>query len=99
MGDDGLGWISGIASTFAGWRRVAAFACGGTRGREGRGWRLGGSWGRNGIQGVLAVPYIPVQGSPGVFRKSWGVGDRVFGWVVIIGGVEVAYMRVSGVLE
>ena len=67
MGWDGSG---GIASTFAGWRRVTAFACGGTRGKEGRGWRLGGSWGRNGIQGVLAVPYIPVQGSPGVFRES-----------------------------
>ena len=53
--------------------------------RDGRGWRrwraagLGGEmgvagivrqWGGNGIQGVLTVPYIPVQGSPGVFRKS-----------------------------
>ena len=68
--DGGLRWIGGFAVTFAGWRRVAALACGGTRGRDGRGWGLGSSWRRNGIQGVLAVPYIPVQGSPGVFRKS-----------------------------
>ena len=70
LGDDGLGWIGDRAMTFAGWRRVTAIACGGTRGREGRGWRLCGSGGRHGIQGVLAVPYIPVQGSAGVFRKS-----------------------------
>ena len=68
--DGGLGWIGGIAMSLAGWRRVAALACGETRGRDGRGGGLGSSWGRNGIQGVLAVPYIPVQGSPGVFRKS-----------------------------
>ena len=30
--DGGLRWIGGIAVTFAGWRRVAALACGGTRG-------------------------------------------------------------------
>ena len=47
-----------------------------------------------GIRWVLAVPYIPVQGSPGVFRESLGVGNRVFGWVIIICGVKVAYMRV-----
>ena len=68
--DGGLRWIGGIAITFAGWRRVAALACGGTSGRDGRNGGLGSSWGRNGIQGVLAVPYIPVQGSPGVFRES-----------------------------
>ena len=62
----------------------------------GIGQQLGG--GRNGVQGVLAVPYIPVQGSPGVFRESQGVGDRVFGWVIVIGDVEIAYMRVSGLL-
>ena len=27
-----------------------------------------------------------------------GVGDRVFGWVIVIGGVEIAYMRVGGLL-
>ena len=42
MGDDGLGWIGDRVITFAGWRRVAALACGGTRGRDGRGWGLGG---------------------------------------------------------
>ena len=26
--------------------------------------------GGTGVQWVLAVPYIPVQGSPGVFRES-----------------------------
>ena len=98
MCDGGLGGIGGIAITFAGWRRVSAFACGGTGEREGRDWGLGGIWGRNGIQGVLAVPYVPVQGSPGVFRESWGVGDRVFGWVIVVGGVEIAYMGVGGLL-
>ena len=68
--DGGLRWIGGIAVSFAGCQKVSAFACGGTGGREGRGWGLGGMWGRNGIQGVLAVPYVPVQGSPGVFRES-----------------------------
>ena len=68
--DGGLRWIGGIAVTFAGWRRVAALACGGTGGSEGRDWGLGGIRGRDGVQWVLAVPYIPVQGSPGVFRKS-----------------------------
>ena len=68
--DGGLRWIGGFAVTFAGWQRVAALACGGTRGRDGRGWGLGSSWGRNGIQGVLAVPYVPVQGSPSMFRES-----------------------------
>ena len=30
-----------------------------------------GDWGAGErIRGVLAVPYIPVQGSPGVFRES-----------------------------
>ena len=47
----------------------------------------------------MAVPYIPVQGSPGVFRESWGVGDRVFGWVFVIGGVEVAYVWRIGLLK
>ena len=55
--------------------------------------------GGNGVQWVLAVPYIPVQGSPGVFRESWGVGDRVFGWVFVIGGVEVAYVWRIGLLK
>ena len=96
--DGGLGWIGGIAFTFAGWRREAALVCGETRRRDGRGGGLGSSWGRNGVQWVLAVPYIPVQGSPGVFRESWGVGDRVFGWVFVIGGVEIAYMRMIGLL-
>ena len=32
-------------------------------------WAAGGREGR-GVRGVLAVPYIPVQGSPGVFRES-----------------------------
>jgi hypothetical protein len=49
---------------------VSIRACGGTREREERGWGWGGSWGRNGVHGVLAVPYVPVQGSPGVFRES-----------------------------
>ena len=31
------------------------------------------------VQWELAVPYIPVQGSPGVFWESLGVGDKVFG--------------------
>ena len=39
-------------------------------GREEHGWGLGGILGRNGVQGVLDVPYVPVQGSPGVFRES-----------------------------
>ena len=94
MGDDGLGGIGDRAMTFAGWRRGAVFACGGTRGGKRRGWRLGSSGRREGIQWVLAVPYIPVQGSPGVFWESLGVGDRVFGRGVVIGGVEIAYMRV-----
>ena len=98
MCDGGLGWVGGIAITFAGWWRVAAFACGGTGGGEGRGWRWGSSWGRHGFQGVLAVPYIPVQGSPGVFRESLGVGDRVVGRVIFVGGVKVAYMRVGRLL-
>ena len=34
MGDDGLGWIDDRAITFAGWRRVAVFVCGGTRGER-----------------------------------------------------------------
>ena len=68
--DGGLSWIGGIAISFAGCRKVAAFACGGTGGREGRDWGLGGIWGRTGVQWVLAVPYVPVQGSPGVFRES-----------------------------
>ena len=90
-------------------RRYCDFVCGMSEGggvcvrrdwgREGRGWGLGGICGRNGIQGVLAVPYIPVQGSPGVFRESWGVGDRVFGWVFVICGVEVAYVRKIGLLR
>jgi hypothetical protein len=32
LGDNGLGWIGVRAMTFAGWRRVAVVACGGTRG-------------------------------------------------------------------
>ena len=99
MCDGGLGWIGGIAITFAVWRRVAALACSGTRGRDGRGWGLGGIWGRNGIQGILAVPYVPVQGSPGVFWESLGVGDRVFGWVIIICSIKVAYMRMGRLLK
>ena len=59
-------------------------------------WAAGGREG--GICGILAVPYNPVQGSPGVFRESKGVGDRVFGRVIIVGGVEIAYMRVSRLL-
>ena len=51
-----------------------------------------------GIQGFLAVPYIPVQGSPGVFWESLGVGGRAFVREIIIGGVEIAYMRMSGLL-
>ena len=70
LGDDGLGWIGGSAITFAEWRRVVTVACGGFRGGKRRGWGLGSSWGRNGTQGVLAVPYVPVQGSPGEFRES-----------------------------
>ena len=70
MGDGGLGWIDDRAMTFAGWWRVTAFACDGTRGRGGHGWRVGSSWGREVIQWVLAVPYIPVQGSSGVFWES-----------------------------
>jgi len=69
MGDGGLGGVGGEAVTFA-WWVMAIHACGGTRARGERGWRWVGSWGRNEIQGVLAVPYIPVQGSPGVFRES-----------------------------
>ena len=38
--DGGLRWIGGIAISFAGCRRVAAFACGGTGGREG----VAGDW-------------------------------------------------------
>ena len=70
MGDDGLGWIGDRSVTFAGWRRVAVFACGGIRGGKGRGWRLSSSCRAEGIQWVLVVPYIPVQGSPGVFWAS-----------------------------
>ena len=40
--DGGLRWIGGIAISFAGCRKVSAFACGGTGGREGRDWGLGG---------------------------------------------------------
>ena len=40
--DGGLRWIGGIAISFAGYRKVSAFACGGTGGREGRDWGLGG---------------------------------------------------------
>ena len=68
--DGGLRWISGIAISFAGCRKVAAFACGGTGWREERDWGLGGIWGRNRVQWVLAVPYIPVKGSPRVVRES-----------------------------
>ena len=46
----------------------------------------------------MAVPYIPVQGSPGVFWESLEVGDRVFGREIIIGGVEIAYMRMGRLL-
>ena len=46
----------------------------------------------------MAVPYIPVQGSPGVFWESWGVGDMGFGRVIIICSVEVTYMRVGGLM-
>jgi len=67
MGWDGWGGLRVRVREGGGWRRLRAAGLGG---REGRGWRWGGSWGRNGIQGVLAVPYIPVQGSPGVFRES-----------------------------
>ena len=74
------------------------FACGGTRGGKGCGWRLGSSWRREEILWVLAVPYIPVQGSPGVFWESLGVGDRVFGRVIIICSVKVTYMRVGRLL-
>ena len=70
LGDGGLGGVDGEAMTFAWWWVLAVYACGGTRGREGCDWRWVGSWGRNGIQGVLAVPYIPVQGSPGVLREG-----------------------------
>jgi hypothetical protein len=70
LGDGGLGVVGGEAVTFAWWWVVSIRACGGTREREERGWGWGGSWGRNGVQGVLAVPYVPVQGSPGVFRES-----------------------------
>ena len=34
MCDGGLRLIGGIAITFAGWRRMAALACGGTRGER-----------------------------------------------------------------
>ena len=70
LGDGRLGGVDGEAMTFAWWWVLAVYACGGTRGREGCDWRWVGSRGRNGIQRVLAVPYIPVQGSPGVFRES-----------------------------
>jgi hypothetical protein len=70
LGDGGLGGVVGEAVTFAWWWMMAMHACSGTRRREERGWRWSGIWGRSGIQGVLAVPYIPVQGSPGVFRES-----------------------------
>ena len=49
--DGGLRWIGGIAISFAGCRKVAAFACGGTGGREGRDWGLGSIWGGMGSSG------------------------------------------------
>jgi len=39
LGDGGLGGVGGEAVTFAWWWVMAVHACGGTRGREGRGWR------------------------------------------------------------
>ena len=42
MGDGGLGWIDDGAMTFAGWRRLTEFACGGAEEGDGRGWGLGG---------------------------------------------------------
>ena len=50
-----------------GWRSLRAAGLGEERdvfGDLAAGGREGGS------RGVLAVPYIPVQGSPGVFRES-----------------------------
>ena len=39
LGDGGLGGVGVEAVTFAWWWVMAVHACGGTRGREGRGWR------------------------------------------------------------
>ena len=67
MGWDGLAIGRLRLRDGGGWRSLRAAGLGEERdvigdltagGREG------------GIRGVLAVPYIPVQGSPGVFRES-----------------------------
>ena len=67
-----MGWDGSVGSRVrlrdgGGWQRLRAAGLGG---REGRGSGLGGILERNGIQGLLVVPYVPVQGSSGVFRES-----------------------------
>ena len=69
LGDGGLGGVGGEAVTFA-WWVMAIHACGGSRGGEERGWGVDGSGRGRVIQWVLAVPYVPVQGSPGVLWES-----------------------------
>jgi hypothetical protein len=49
---------------------VAIRACGRTRGGGERGWEVDGSGKGRVIQWVLAVPYVPVQVSPGVLWKG-----------------------------
>ena len=49
------------------WRRLRAAGLGGERDVVGEGAAVEGGMGS---KGVLAVPYVPVQGSPGVFRES-----------------------------
>ena len=66
MGWDGSAGLRVRLRDGGGWRRLRAAGLVGERDVVGDGAAVGEEW----DPGVLAVPYVPVQGSPGVFRES-----------------------------
>ena len=77
-----------------GWRRWRAAGLGGERDVVGDWAAVGGGMGSRG----LGCSIHPSARLSRCVLGELGVEDRVFGREIIIGGVEIAYMRVSGLL-
>ena len=78
---------------------MAEFACGGAGRRKGRGWGLGSGWKRRrGDSWGLGCSIHPSARLSRCVPGELGVGDRVVGGVIIISGVNVAYMRTGRLL-